>query len=107
MLDFSNLTVKYKNSETLAVSDVSFSLNDGEFVGVVGESGSGKTSVISAAMGLLPVGATVTGSIYFKGRDLLALPPLLLNKIRWNEIALIPQGALNSFTPVLTIGHHI
>lgn len=58
-------------------------------------------------LGLLPAGAEARGEIVYKGRNILGLPEDGLAKLRQREIALVPQGALNSFTPVMTIGRHI
>ena len=107
MIDVKELSVRYKGSETKAVKDVSFTLEQGSFTGLVGESGSGKTTIISSILGLLPHGTSISGSITFEGNDLLSLSGDKLRELRWKRISLVPQGALNSFTPVLTIGRHI
>ncbi len=107
MVEIKNLTVKYKNSETDAVRGVSFTLEKGSFSALVGESGSGKSTIISAALGLLPQGTFVSGEILYRGVNILGAQESELRKYRWKELALVPQGALNSFTPVLTIGRHI
>jgi ABC-type glutathione transport system ATPase component len=107
MIDVKELSVRYKGSETEAVKGVSFTLEQGSFTGLVGESGSGKTTIISSILGLLPHGTSVSGSIAFEGNDLLSLSGDRLRELRWKRISLVPQGALNSFTPVLTIGRHI
>ncbi|GAB1486911.1 hypothetical protein MASR2M79_19620 [Aminivibrio sp.] len=60
-----------------------------------------------AIPGLLPPGTEVTGRILLDGTDLLTLSEEELNRLRWRKIALIPQGAMNSFTPVLTVGRHV
>lgn len=109
MLEVRNLSVKYKNNRDSkeAVKDVSLSLKNGSFTGLVGESGSGKSTIIMAILALLPVGTEVNGRIEFDGNDVLMMPDHELRRFRWSKIALVPQGALNSFTPVLTIGRHI
>ncbi|NLV81718.1 MAG: ABC transporter ATP-binding protein [Synergistaceae bacterium] len=107
MFDVKNLTVKYQNSDNDAVCGVSFSLKAGSFTGLVGESGSGKSTIVSTSLGLLPKGAETKGEMFFEGKDILRMREDELRTIRWKEIALIPQSALNSFTPVITIGHHI
>ncbi len=109
MLDIRALTVRYTGGRTCtdAVRGISFMLERGSFTGLVGGSGSGKSTMIMAALGLLPKGTSVSGEIRFNDKNILALKEDGLQKIRWKEIALVPQGALNSFTPVLTIGHHI
>lgn len=107
MFEINNLTVRYKNSENDAVKGVSLELEKGSFSALVGESGSGKSTVISASLGLLPDGASCGGEILFRGENILGAEESVLRKYRWKELALVPQGALNSFTPVLTIGRHI
>ena len=107
MLNVEELRVRYAGQSHEAVSGVSFDVPQGAFVGLVGESGSGKTSVVMAALGLLPAGGVATGAIIFAGQNLLALDEESLRRLRWKKIALVPQGAQNSFTPVKTIGAHI
>ena len=107
MLDVAKLSVCYRGSGSCAVKGASFSLERGSFTGLVGESGSGKTTIISSILGLLPSCASIEGKIAFNGRELLSLSEEELRAVRWKEIALVPQGALNSFTPVVTIGRHI
>lgn len=109
MLEIRNLNVTYTGNGTRieAVRGVSLNLAQGVFAALVGESGSGKSTVISAILGLLPKSAAVTGEIIFNGRDLLRLSAEETRAVRWRQISLVPQGAQNSFTPVLTIGRHI
>lgn len=107
MLDVKELSVRYPYAKYDAVKKVSFKVEDGSFTGLVGESGSGKSTMISAVLGLLPEGSAACGEILFGGRNLLDMDTASLCKIRWRDIALVPQGAMNSFTPVLTIGRHI
>ena len=107
MLEIRDLHIAYPKSAGEAVRGVSFDLSHGRMAGLVGESGSGKTTIVTAVLGLLPEGSRVSGAILFEGRNLLALPEDELRRLRWKEIALVPQGAQNSFTPVKTIGSHI
>jgi ABC-type glutathione transport system ATPase component len=107
MLEICNLCVKYKDSQQYAADKVSFTLDKGSFTGLVGESGSGKSTIINAILGLLSADAAISGEIKFNGEDVLKLSDSELRKIRWKSISLVPQGALNSFTPVLSIGRHI
>lgn len=109
MLEIRNLHVAYAGNGTRieAARGVSFHVARGSFSALVGESGSGKSTVLSAILGLLPKSAEVTGEIIFDGRDLLCLSAEEMRALRWRKISLVPQGALNSFTPVLTIGRHI
>ena len=107
MLNVEGLRVRYAGQLHEAVSEVSFDVPRGAFVGLVGESGSGKTSIVMAALGLRPAGCAATGAIDFEGQNLLTLDEESLRRLRWKKIALVPQGAQNSFTPVKTVGAHI
>ena len=107
MLDVRDLHIAYPGQSSEAVRGVSFSLEKGSLTGLVGESGSGKTTIVSAILGLLPAGTRVSGRIEVCGEDLLTLSEEALRRRRWKEVALVPQGAQNSFTPVKTIGSHI
>jgi ABC-type glutathione transport system ATPase component len=90
-----------------AVRDCSFSISRGEIAGLVGESGSGKSSVLMSIPHLLPESASVTGEIFLGGVGISSLGEDEMNRWRWRRIAIVPQGAMNSFTPHLTIGRHI
>lgn len=109
MLEVRNLTVTYdaRGAANEAVKNVSFAVAENSFCGLIGESGSGKSTVLMTLLGLLPAGAEARGEILYKGRNILGLPESELAALRQREIALVPQGALNSFTPVMTIGRHI
>ena len=110
MLDVRDLFVRYPGTDdnfAYAVRGVSFMVASGSFTGLVGESGSGKSTLIMATLGLLPPGTRVSGAIRFCGSDLLAMDSETLRGMRWKRISLVPQGALNSFTPVITIGSHM
>ena len=69
ILRYEHVDISYNGA--VAVQDVSFSLCEGEILGIVGESGSGKSTLIKAAMGLLgPSGLVTRGDIWYKGKDL-------------------------------------
>jgi peptide/nickel transport system ATP-binding protein len=109
-LEIKNLSVTYKargKNDVRAVKNCSFSVAKGEITGLVGESGSGKSSILMAIPKLLPPGTEVAGNIFCGGRELTALPEREMNGWRQRRIALVPQGAMNSFTPHLTIERHI
>ncbi|HEV2514043.1 MAG TPA: ABC transporter ATP-binding protein [Devosia sp.] len=106
LLSVRDLTVSF-NSRFTAVREASFDIHPGELVGVVGESGSGKSVSALAVMGLLPPTASVTGSIHFEGRNLLALPRRELRKLRGRDIGIIFQEPMTSLNPVFTIGDQI
>ncbi len=88
-----------------AVKDISFSLQEGEIIGIVGESGCGKSTLIKAAMGLLgPAGMVTRGDIYYKEKNLPDLSDRELRKINGPEIGMIFQNSGSSFCPIRTVG---
>jgi peptide/nickel transport system ATP-binding protein len=90
-----------------AVDGVSFTLRQGERFGLAGESGSGKSTTALAIMRLIqPPGRIVSGSIYLGDRDLARLSEEQVRRVRLAEIALIPQGAMNSLNPLRRIRDH-
>ncbi|MGO3321319.1 MAG: ABC transporter ATP-binding protein [Microbacterium gubbeenense] len=89
------------------VDDVSFTVRAGRTTGLIGESGSGKTMTAMAVIGLLPPGATTTGQIWWKGRDLLALDEQKRRQVRGQEIAMIFQDPLAALNPTKTIGTQV
>lgn len=95
------------DKELHAVQGVSFALERGERMGLVGESGCGKTTAILAMMGLLPPNASAAGRILLDGEDILAGGDATMRPHRWNDIAMVFQGAMNAFDPVKTIGSQI
>jgi len=110
MLEIKNLSVEftcYMNT-VKAVRDVSFSLNEGEVLGLAGESGCGKTTTALTIPRLLPNNAIVTaGQVLFNGEDLLRKTEEEIEKIRWSQISVVFQGAMNALNPVMTVGAQI
>jgi oligopeptide/dipeptide ABC transporter ATP-binding protein len=91
-----------------ALDQASLEIRPGELVGILGESGSGKSTLAAAFLRLLPAVARYdSGSIRFRGRDLLVLPEAELRRIRGAEIALIPQDPALALNPVVQVGHQI
>jgi oligopeptide transport system ATP-binding protein len=90
-----------------AVSGVSFSLKQGEILGIVGESGSGKSVTAGAIMGLLPDTARVRGKVRFMGRDVLTMRKKEFNRIRGKDIAMIFQDPMTSLNPLYTVGNQM
>lgn len=88
-----------------AVHDVSFTLRRGEILGLVGESGSGKSTLVKGLLRILgPPGVVIGGEVRLDGRDVLAMDEEQLRTLRWAEVSLVPQSALNALNPVLTVG---
>lgn len=101
------ISVDYPNKPG-ALRDVELEIGEGEILGLVGESGSGKSTIALALLRLLDhKGGSVHGELLFDGRDLLALRPKGMRKIRGREIALVLQSPLSSLNPVLRIGTQI
>lgn len=109
MLKVKNLSVTYNQAgqETHAVKDMSFTLEQGQALGIIGESGSGKTTLGLAIMGILNSGAKVDGTIEYKGVNLRKLSPGQLNMYRWKHIAMVFQNGLETLNPLLTVKEQI
>lgn len=112
LLDVRKLYLHYadRRGAVRAVDGLSFTLpGPGEALGVVGESGSGKSSVAAAIMRLLPTNvARYAGEVYLNGVEIAHLPEARFRReIRWQQIAWVPQGALNGFNPVVRVGEQI
>ncbi|MBI3743000.1 MAG: ABC transporter ATP-binding protein, partial [Chloroflexi bacterium] len=90
-----------------AVDSLSFDLSAGQSLGLVGESGCGKTTLALAILRVLPENSRISGTIRFDGQDILSLDEEPMRRLRGKRIGFIPQGALNAFSPVHTIGSHI
>ena len=90
-----------------AVRGVDLAVEAGERVGVLGESGCGKTTLILAAMGLLPAFASVGGSVRLDGVDVLAHGEESAREVRWTRAAMVFQGAMSAMNPVHRIGKQI
>jgi oligopeptide/dipeptide ABC transporter ATP-binding protein len=111
LLDVRNLSVDFVSPHqppAHALQDVSFILREGEMLGVVGESGCGKSTLMLSLMRLLaPAGRIVNGQTIFRGQDLLDLSEPEMAQVRWKNIAMIFQGAMNALNPVRRVGDQI
>ncbi|CAN5815716.1 ABC transporter ATP-binding protein [soil metagenome] len=110
LLEVDEVVMRYriKAGQVSAVEDVSFTVHQGEAVGLVGESGCGKTSVALSLLRLLPSNAEyVSGEIRLDGENLLALSDEEMRSRRWKDIAMVFQGAMNSWNPVYKVGDQI
>ena len=106
LLDVVDLSVQFKTrtGHVQAVDRVSFALERGEMLGLAGESGCGKTTTALALPRLLPETAVVACTrIDLDGRDLLSLSEREMEAVRWRDIAVVFQGAMNALNPVLTV----
>src|SRR5256714_4577497 len=112
LLDVRGLTTHYVSARgtrvTRAVEDVSFTLRDGETLGIVGESGSGKSTLALSLLRLLPPAARhVAGTVRFEGEDLIAKPEGEMRRIRGKRIAMILQDPMASLNPLFTVGDQV
>ncbi|MCB1223846.1 MAG: ABC transporter ATP-binding protein, partial [Mesotoga sp.] len=110
LLQCRNLVAGYriKSGFVHAVDDVSFDLERGGFLGIAGESGCGKSTLAFAIMRLLKDNATIeNGSLFFNGTDLVGLREEEMKKIRWVDISMAFQSAMNALNPVLSIGEQL
>ncbi|MBT1623327.1 ABC transporter ATP-binding protein [Curtobacterium flaccumfaciens pv. oortii] len=106
LLEVEGLRVAFGDAEPV-VRDVSFTLTPGRVLALVGESGSGKSVSAMSVLGLLPPEARVSGSVRFRGEELVGASDDTLRAVRGAGIGVVFQEPMNSFTPVLTIGTQI
>jgi oligopeptide/dipeptide ABC transporter ATP-binding protein len=109
VLEVDNLTVDFPTPDGVvkAVRGVSYRLMPGEVLGIVGESGSGKSVTSMAVMGLLPRTARVSGSVRFRGEELIGLADKEMAEVRGKKIAMIFQDPMTSLNPVYKIGYQL
>jgi oligopeptide transport system ATP-binding protein len=111
LLEVRELATRFHTMDGIvhAVNGISYSLEEGEALGIVGESGCGKSVSVLSVMGLIPdpPGKIVNGEVLFKGRDLIRLNEREMQKIRGQDIAMIFQDPMTSLNPVLTVGRQI
>jgi peptide/nickel transport system ATP-binding protein len=107
VLEVRDLSVEYimERGTVLAVDEVSFDLAAGEFIGIVGESGCGKSTLLFAIAQLLTPPAAITGgSVTFLGRNMVGLTDRELAAVRWKDLSVVMQSAMNALNPVKSIG---
>ena len=106
LLRYEHVDISYNGNRV--VRDVSFSVGEGEILGIAGESGSGKSTLIRAAMGLLGDAGLVTrGDIRYKGMNLPDLRRAELRTLNGPELGMIFQNAGSSFCPIRTVGSQL
>lgn len=101
-----NLKTGYKTENGIvhAVDDVSFSLENGESIGIAGESACGKSTLGLSIMRMVPDGNIASGDITLEGKSILKMSISEFGKnVRWKDISMVFQGAMNSLDPVFTI----
>jgi oligopeptide/dipeptide ABC transporter ATP-binding protein len=109
VLEVEDLSVHFPTDDGLvkAVRGVSYALRPGEVLGIVGESGSGKSVTSLAVMGLLPKSARITGSVRFRGEELLGRSDDDMSRVRGKGIAMVFQDPMTSLNPVHSIGFQL
>jgi oligopeptide/dipeptide ABC transporter ATP-binding protein len=110
VLRVEDLRVHYATptGDVIAVNGVSFFVRPGEMIGLVGESGCGKTTTAMAVLRMVqPPGRIVHGQVMVNGIDIMGLTERELRQVRWRDLALIPQGAMNSLNPVMLVRKQI
>jgi peptide/nickel transport system ATP-binding protein len=110
VLSVENLSTFFKTDKGIAraVEDVTFSIEEGEMLGLIGESGCGKTTVAQSILRLIEYpGKVVAGHVFLNGKDLIKATDDELYDLRWKDISVIPQSAMNALNPVYTVGEQI
>jgi len=110
LLDIRDLCVDYitEAGPVRAIDHLDLTVRPGEILGIAGESGSGKTTLAKALMRILPPPAVISGGhIIFEGRDICAMDDETLRKIRWREISMVFQSAMDALNPVISVGEQI
>jgi oligopeptide transport system ATP-binding protein len=111
LLDIKNLVTRFYTEDGVvhAVNGVSYTLDEGETIGIVGESGCGKSVHALSIMRLIPdpPGKIENGEVKFDGRDLLKVSEAEMREVRGAEIAMVFQDPMTSLNPVFTVGFQI
>ncbi|MGW5128256.1 oligopeptide/dipeptide ABC transporter ATP-binding protein [Streptomyces sp. NPDC004069] len=109
LLAVKDLTIRFPDryGDTRVVDGISFSVREGETLGLVGESGCGKSITSLAVMGLLARNAEVGGRVEYRGRNLLELGPRQRRALNGPEIAMVYQDALSSLNPSVLVGRQL
>ena len=111
LLRIERLTTVFRSGglKAAAVEEVSLEIRRGEALGLVGESGSGKSALALSVLRLVPdpPGRVVSGAVFFRGKDLLRLPPRDLRRVRGRSISLVFQNPQAAMNPLFTVGDQI
>ncbi|MGI6326603.1 MAG: ABC transporter ATP-binding protein [Saccharofermentanales bacterium] len=107
LIDVKNLSVCFVTTDGVvsAVNDISFSIREGETLGLVGETGAGKTTTALSILNLIqsPPGEITSGKIYYQDKDILTLPPHELRALRGGDISMIFQDPMSALNPIYTV----
>jgi oligopeptide/dipeptide ABC transporter ATP-binding protein len=109
LLEVDDLQVSFPTQDGLvhAVRGVTYTLRSGEVLGIVGESGSGKSVTSLAVMGLLPGNAQISGSVRYRGQELLGVKDPDMSRVRGKGVSMIFQDPMTSLDPVYRVGRQI
>ena len=111
ILDIKDLTIHYilEDSTVKAVNNISFSIADGQTLGLVGETGAGKTTTALGVMRLIPdpPGKVISGEILYRGEDIMKMSGGKMREIRGGEISMIFQDPMTALNPVLRVADQI
>ena len=110
ILEISGLCVDYITGQggVRAIDNLTLSVCRGEILGIAGESGSGKTTLAKAIMRILPPPAVIAkGKVLYEGRDICAMDEPELRALRWKDIAMVFQSAMDALNPVIPVGEQI
>lgn len=107
LIEVDRLTVNF-GPKVRAVEEVSLSIGEGEIFALVGESGCGKSTLAYSLLGLIPPPGKITsGEVRFRGRSYREMSKQDVMRLRAEDVAIVFQGAMNSFNPVITIGAQV
>jgi peptide/nickel transport system ATP-binding protein len=109
LIQVSGLSIEFsgRRDRVIVVDDVSFEMAPGEVLGLVGESGSGKTLTGLSLMRLVPLPGRISGSIRWKGEDVLRMSPRRLQDLRGGEMAMVFQDPFSSLNPLMPVGEQV
>ena len=107
LLQVEDLRVDFGRRRRVAVDGITLALGEGERVGLIGESGSGKSVTALALMGLLPDHAHVSGSVRWRGRELLGLGDRAMSRLRGDQIGMVFQEPMTALDPTMRVGRQV
>ncbi len=111
LVEVKDLVVEFQSDDAVvhAVNGVSFSIDEGETLGLVGETGAGKTTIARAILGIVPKpqGRIKQGQIIFEGQDILQFSEKEMQHLRGNQIAMIFQDPMTALNPIERVGEQI